>query len=85
MESNMETLLEGLLIRTEKQRNRLDFLKKELQRPEVLAVAPVAEAYGREIISIQNYLTQEANVTGLAIDKLIYGIGDEEQCRGTFH
>lgn len=85
MESNMETLLEGLLIRTEKQRNRLDFLKKELQRPEVLAVAPVAEAYGREMLSIQNYLTQEADATGLAIDELMYGVGDEEQCRVTYH
>lgn len=85
MELSMNTLLEGLLIRTEKQRKRLDFLKKELQRPEVLAVVPVAEAYGREVLSIQNYLTQEADATGLAIDELMYGMGDDEQCRATYH
>jgi len=78
-------LLTDLMTRTEKQRNRLDFLKKELTKPEVLAVVPVAEAYGKEVQTLMDFLSIEANNTGEAIDRLFLTTEDDDACKATFH
>ena len=82
---DMMVLLAELTERVAPQQERLKFLREELKKPEVLAVVPVAEAYGREIQSITDYLTMEANATGLRIDELAAIPGDDESCRVTYH
>lgn len=82
----VESLLTDVMARTEKQRNRLEFLKAELTKPEVLAVPAVAEAYGIEMKSLLTYIAQESNITGDKIDK-VYEQMDRisAPCTGIFH
>ena len=79
------TLLEELTVRVAPQQERLKFLREELKKPEVLAAVPVAEAYGREIQAIMDYLSMEANATGLRIDELAAFPGDDASCKVTYH
>lgn len=79
------TLLEELTVRVAPQQERLKFLREELKKPEVLAAVPVAEAYGREIQAIMDYLSMEANATGLRIDELAAFTGEVPTCKVTYH
>lgn len=82
----VESLLHEVMNRTAKQRERLEFLRAEVKKPEVLAVPAVAEAYGMEMQTILAYITQESNIAGAKIDD-VYEQMDRiaAPCTGTLH